>query len=95
MSHLDPKTIEEIVSSVVSRLDKTSASNKVRQARSPIYDSVDDAIAASTSAQHYWANLTKTEKSKIIEALRKSMHENTEMFSRKALQESFFRPSSP
>lgn len=87
MAYLDPKTIEEIVSSVISLLDKNSDSGVGGRAMSPIYDNVDDAIAASKSTQHQWTKLAKTEKSKIIEALRKSMHEHTEMFSRKALQE--------
>lgn len=87
MAHLDSKTIEQIVTSVVARLENVTDSGSTLANQSPVYENVNQAISASKTAQLQWAKLTKTARTKIIEALRKSMHEHTDMFSKKALEE--------
>jgi acyl-CoA reductase-like NAD-dependent aldehyde dehydrogenase len=87
MAELNRITIEKIVKQVVDRLNNAAQiSGPVRQ-ESPVFDSVNDAIAASKIAQQTWKNMTRADKSKIITALRKAMHEHTNDFARKALEE--------
>jgi len=79
MPQLDEKAIENIVRSVVSRL--------AQENNTAIFNDVNDAVAAARQAQKIWVETTKELKGKIIEALRQTMHENTNDFARMAQEE--------
>jgi acyl-CoA reductase-like NAD-dependent aldehyde dehydrogenase len=87
MPILDSKNIEEIISKVVERLDKESSRASATINSYPIFKDVVAAVAASKQAQTVWKKISKEKKAKIIEALRVSMHNNADSFSRKALDE--------
>lgn len=87
MSNLNSKNIEEIVHKVVERLNKDSTGQTTDVNVSPIFNDVQKAVFASGQAQIIWQKLPIEKKEKIIEALRKSMHDHANTFSQKALEE--------
>ena len=87
MAKLNSKNIEEIIHEVVDRLNKSSNTISNNVNTSPIFKNVETAVSASKRAQKIWLKLSKEIKAKIIDALRISMHDNADMFSRKSLEE--------
>jgi acyl-CoA reductase-like NAD-dependent aldehyde dehydrogenase len=87
MPKLDSKNIEEIIHEVVNRLNKDSRTTSINYETSPIFNNVETAVSASKQAQKIWLKVSKERKAKIIDALRVSMHDNADMFSKKALEE--------
>jgi aldehyde dehydrogenase len=87
---LDPKTLSEIVDTVLARLQAEGA---LPQGRRPaggdegLFDDAGDAIVASQEAQRRWAESSRETRDRVIEALRKVMHANAETFARKELDD--------
>jgi len=61
---------------LLSRLQTTSSKG--------IFETVDEAIAATGEAQKIWIQTSKDTKAQVIRALRQAMHENAEEFARRA-----------
>ncbi len=87
MAELDSKNIEEIIKKVIKHLETNQSGIPKMMNSSPVFKDVKTAVSASKQAQAVWKKISKEKKAKIIEALRESMHEHAESFSRKALEE--------
>lgn len=86
MSAIDRASIQELVRKVISELDGDAREN-FTDSSGPIYDSVDKAVHDSGIAQKIWIRIPKDTKEKIIEALRRSLHQYAEEFSKRSLHE--------
>lgn len=93
MKNPNEELVAEIVGTVLARL-KGEAPAKVQPSfvrsfgsSGPLFDSVDDAVAAASAAQKVWSGAPRELKGKVIEALRKAMRDHAEEFSRGALEE--------
>jgi acyl-CoA reductase-like NAD-dependent aldehyde dehydrogenase len=82
------KDISAIVRRVIDEVEKSSSSKYSSSNTSAgVFDNVDEAVSASKKAQKIWADTSKQTKEKVIAALRVSMHQNAEEFSRRAREE--------
>lgn len=80
--------ISEIVRRVISEIERSSSTKfSSSNISTGVFDNVDDAVRAAKHAQKIWADTPKQVKEKIIAALRVSMHQNAEEFSRRAVEE--------
>lgn len=87
----DEKYISDIVRKIVGEIEKQSLSSVSRSnsysGSNGIYDDVNSAVEAAKIAQKKWIDIPKTDKEKIIAALRECMHSYAEDFSRRAVDE--------
>jgi aldehyde dehydrogenase len=87
---LDPSTLSDIVETVIARLQAQGiVTQKLKHSGGDdgLFEDADEAIAASLEAQRRWAESSRETRDRVIEALRKVMHENAEVFARKELDE--------
>lgn len=87
---LDPSTLSDIVETVIARLQAQGIVTQDRKhagGDEGLYDDAADAITASHEAQRRWAESSRETRDRVIEALRKVMHDNAEVFARKELDE--------
>jgi acyl-CoA reductase-like NAD-dependent aldehyde dehydrogenase len=89
MAEIDQKLISEIISNVMAELEKRSASPTSSSSTNMlgVYDDIEEAIQATIPAQKIWVRTPKSVKEKVIDALRKAMHENANEFARMAQEE--------
>ena len=87
MAELDPVLINQLVNTVMEELRARGLSSGGTAPGNGVYQHVDAAVQATVAAQKAWATTSKETKKKVIEALRKSMHDHAEDFSRRALTE--------
>jgi acyl-CoA reductase-like NAD-dependent aldehyde dehydrogenase len=87
MAELNSENIEEIIQRVIKHLETNPSEISKTMNSSPVFKDVQSAVSASKQAQAIWKKVSKEKKTKIIEALRESMHEHADSFSRKALEE--------
>jgi acyl-CoA reductase-like NAD-dependent aldehyde dehydrogenase len=82
------KGISEIVRKVIEEME-TSSSVKFSSYSGSlgVFNNVDEAVRSAKEAQKIWAETPKQIKEKIISALRVSMHQNAEEFSKRAKAE--------
>jgi aldehyde dehydrogenase len=81
--------VADIVQTVLGRLESEGLFQRhgVAAPAEGVYDRVDDAIRAAQNAQRSWERTPKETKRVVLDALRQSMHDNAEEFSRRELQE--------
>lgn len=87
MSDLNREDIEKIVRTVVARLDAREQQPSGSFLFSPLFETVDPAVAAAKKAQKIWVEMPRDKKKHIIAELRKVMHTHTDTFARMALEE--------
>lgn len=87
MSEISQESIKKLVKDVIDELELKNIIGPVSDNYSSVFESVDQAIHFSGIAQKKWVRVSKDTKKKIIEALRKTMHEYAEEFSKRALAE--------
>lgn len=88
MAEVNQKLVQDIVRQVISQLEQNG--NTPAQESSGdngVFERIDDAINATIKAQKEWLKTPREIKTKVIDALRQSMHENAEGFSRRAQAE--------
>ncbi len=87
---LDPSTLSDIVETVVARLQAEGVllrGGRRSAGDEGVFDDAGDAIAASQEAQRQWAESSRETRDRVIEALRRVMHEHAEDFARRELEE--------
>jgi aldehyde dehydrogenase len=87
---LDPSTLTDIVETVIARLQAQGIvphDQKRTGGDEGVFDDAADAITASQQAQRRWAEAPRETRDRVIEALRKVMHDNAEVFAQKELNE--------
>ena len=94
---IDEKLVSEIVKNVMSQLETRLASPPASSgngsslspvvAGNGIFEDVNQAVAAAKQAQRQWLVTPRETKAKVIDALRRAMHEHAETFARMAQQE--------
>lgn len=87
ISDIVRKVVDEFVEKDFPLKTKSYASTVSSHVNNGVFDNVDEAVRSAKAAQKIWVSLPKSEKGKIINALRISMHENAEEFSKRALAE--------
>ena len=87
MSTIDQELVAKIVKNVMNELDSQPRAVPVSGKNDGIFDTVDEAITATAAAQKIWARTSREIRGKVIEALRRAMHENADTFARMALEE--------
>lgn len=85
---MDKSLVEEIAARVIAELNlKGGAPAAAPYKPCGVFEDVDEAVAASKAAQPKWHAVPREKKTDIINALRKTMHQYAEDFSRRALEE--------
>ncbi len=86
---IDQQVLSEIVKKVVAELEQrgTLSGASTSSVTNGIFENANDAIEAAKRAQKIWVNTPRETKARVIEALRKAMHQHAEEFSRRAQQE--------
>ncbi|MCI0513661.1 aldehyde dehydrogenase EutE [candidate division KSB1 bacterium] len=88
MQSYDANLIADIVKNVMARLEQEGILPQAGpEPVNGIFEAAAPAISASVRAQKVWVALPKDAKAKVIAALRKTMHEYAEDFSRRACTE--------
>lgn len=88
MAGFDQQQVADLVRTVVLRMQQEgmlAATTSVNQG--PVFTSVSSAVAASRKAQEQWLQTPKQVKTKVIAALRETMHLYADEFSKRACQE--------
>lgn len=87
---LTPTTITDIVNTVLTRLKAEGAGGGAATAAlqgEGVFERVEDAIAAASSAQPVWDAVPKSTKDRVIAALRRCVVDHAEDFARRELEE--------
>lgn len=81
--------ITEVIRKVLSEFKANTLPSDYKSSSisNGLFDDVDEAVEAAKKAQKIWSTTSMETKEKIIAALRKSMHENAEEFSLRAVNE--------
>ncbi|UCF37754.1 MAG: aldehyde dehydrogenase EutE [Acidobacteriota bacterium] len=93
MAQIDSNLINTIVGRVLSELERQQIAPKaglaatVAAGRSGVFEDVDPAVAATVEAQKIWARSPIELRTRVIEALRKAMHDHADEFARMARDE--------
>lgn len=87
MADLNPLLIDQLVTTVMEELQARGLASESSVQGNGVYQDVDAAVRATVSAQRVWSQTSKETKGNVIAALRKSMHDHAEDFSRRALVE--------
>ena len=87
MPGFDRTYIQQIVKSVIRELEGEKTIPLAGGVAHGVFDDVDEAVSHSGNAQKKWKRTPIETKKKIIEALRKTMHEYAEDFAGRALLE--------
>ncbi len=85
---MDEKLIAAIVEEVLQRMtQQQEPSPASSNGAYGVYDDINRAIEATLAAQKKWMDVPKRGRQKVIEALRKAMHQHAETFARLAVEE--------
>jgi acyl-CoA reductase-like NAD-dependent aldehyde dehydrogenase len=87
MAEVDSELVKTIVGRVLSELDKRKKPISLEEGRDGVFDDVNQAVEATSRAQKIWHLQPLSEKARVIEALRKAMHDHAEEFARMAREE--------
>jgi len=87
ISDIVRKVVDEFVQKGFAGETKSYSHTTFTSVKNGVFENVEDAVRSAKEAQKIWVDLPKNTKEKIINALRISMHENAEEFSKRALAE--------
>lgn len=87
MAQIDPEFVQSVVSRVLSELDGKPAAPGKPEPTSGIFEDADEAIRGAVAAQRTWARTPLDLRRRVIEELRRVMHQHADEFARLAQQE--------